>query len=100
IAMEFGGAARLADRVAEMGFRSVMIVTDRGVVKAGLLKKTLAGFANMREVKVALYADVQADPAERVINAAVRAARAQEADCIIGFGGGSSLDAAKLTALL
>jgi alcohol dehydrogenase class IV len=49
---------------------------------------------------VSIFAGVEADPPESVVAAAVRAARTCHADCIVGFGGGSSLDVAKLTALL
>lgn len=82
-----------------MGCRSVLVVTDPGVVGAGLLQSMVDGFAR-EGVALRLFADVQADPPESVIQAAVDAALACAADCVIGFGGGSSLDAAKLAALL
>ncbi|MBV7481692.1 iron-containing alcohol dehydrogenase [Bordetella sp. BOR01] len=100
IVVEYGGAARLADRIAEMGYRNVLMVTDPGVVKAGLLDPVLAGFTKRPELRVVTFSDVQADPPEEVILAAAAAARGHSADCVVGFGGGSSLDAAKLAALL
>lgn len=99
IHIERGAATRLAERVRDMGYRSVLLVTDPGVLGAGLLKPVIEGFARCG-VALRLFADVQADPPESVILAAVEAALDCAADCVVGFGGGSSLDAAKLAALL
>ncbi len=74
-------------------------MTDPGVQRSGILAPALAGFS-IREMRHAVFADVTADPAESVIAAATAAARQIDADCIVGFGGGSSMDAAKLAALL
>lgn len=94
-----GGAKRLAERVSAMGCRSALIVTDAGLIAAGMLEPTLEGF-RAASLRFHVFSDVQADPPESVILAAVADARDHEADCVIGFGGGSSLDAAKLAALL
>ncbi|WP_435608890.1 iron-containing alcohol dehydrogenase [Pseudomonas knackmussii] len=99
IQIERGASARLAERVRDMGYGSVLLVTDPGVLGAGLLQPTIDGFARAG-VALRVFSEVQADPPEHVILAAVDAARACNADCVIGFGGGSSLDAAKLAALL
>ncbi|MCW8277283.1 iron-containing alcohol dehydrogenase [Pseudomonas sp. PCH199] len=99
IIIERGAATRLATQVLNLGARSVLLVTDAGVIAAGLLDPVLRGFA-MAGIPVRVFGEVQADPPESVILAAVEAGRDCNADCVVGFGGGSSLDAAKLTALL
>lgn len=99
IIIERGAATRLAAQVLNLGATSVLLVTDAGVVAAGLLEPVLAGFA-AAGVPVRVFAEVLADPPESVIVAAVEAGRACGADCVVGLGGGSSLDAAKLAALL
>lgn len=99
IIIERGAATRLAEQVQSMGHQRVLLVTDAGVLGAGLLAAVEPGFARLG-IALQVFAEVQADPPEQVILAAVQAAREHEADCVIGFGGGSSLDAAKLTALL
>lgn len=99
ILIEQGAAARLAEQVRSMGHRSVLLVTDAGVLATGLLAPVERGFAALG-IALQVFSDVQADPPESVILDAVHAARQCCADCVIGFGGGSSLDAAKLTALL
>ncbi|MBP0623751.1 iron-containing alcohol dehydrogenase [Cupriavidus consociatus] len=97
--VERGGAAKLHERVAAMGYRSALIVTDAGLLATGILESTLAGFAQ-HGLRATVFSDVQADPPEAVIQSAVAAARACLADCVVGVGGGSSMDAAKLAALL
>ncbi|MDD2058536.1 iron-containing alcohol dehydrogenase [Pseudomonas sp. GD03860] len=99
LVIERGAARRLATQVRALGAGSVLLVTDPGVVAAGLLEQVLVGFEG-EDVAVTVYAQVQADPPESVIQAAVEAAQACGADCVVGLGGGSSLDAAKLAALL
>jgi alcohol dehydrogenase class IV len=97
--IEPGAAARLGTQVLEMGCRSMLLVTDAGVLAAGLLDGVLTGLAEAG-VAVSVFSQVQADPPEAVIMAAVSAAQACAADCVVGLGGGSSLDVAKLAALL
>ena len=99
ILVERGGTHHLAKRIAERGGKSVLIITDPGVLSAGLLEKALPQFKEIG-LPVQIFSDVQADPPVSVIDAAVKAAQDAKADYIVGFGGGSSMDVAKLVALL
>ncbi|ARP86579.1 iron-containing alcohol dehydrogenase [Bordetella genomosp. 9] len=94
-----GAALQLADHVARLGARSVLVVTDPGVARAGLLEPALEGMRRAG-LGVHCYAQVVPEPPVHVVLAAAEQARATRADCIVGFGGGSSLDTAKLAALL
>lgn len=99
IVVERGAAANIATRVVDLHCRSVLIVTDPGVLAANLLDSALTSFKE-HNIPVNVFSDVLADPPESVIIAGIAAAQAVSADCIIGFGGGSSMDVAKLIALL
>lgn len=99
ILVERGGAANLAKRIQEHGGKSALIVTDPGVLSAGLLDKVLPQFKELG-LPVQIFSDVQADPPVSVIDRAVKASQECMADYIVGFGGGSSMDVAKLVALL
>ena len=99
ILLERGGSSNLAKRVSERGGKSVLIVTDSGVLSAGLLTKALVQFQEL-SLPVHIFSDVLADPPVSVIDSAVKAAQDYRADFIVGFGGGSSMDVAKLVALL
>ena len=94
-----GSSAQLGDMAAGMGIRRALVVTDPGISKFGLLD---AAVANLEANNIALniYADVVADPPESVVLDAVRAAQEFGCDGVIGFGGGSSMDVAKLLAVL
>ena len=89
----------LTARMATLECRRPMIITDAGVIKAGLLSSTLSMFARA-SVETVVFSEVVADPSDAVILQAVEQARRARADLVIGFGGGSSMDAAKLVALL
>lgn len=84
--------------LASMG-RRVLVVTDPGMRATGIVERAL-GILSEAGVEPSLYGDVQADPPEAVIHAAVERARADAVDGVIGLGGGSSLDVAKLVALI
>ena len=94
-----GSSAQLGDMAAGMGIRRALVVTDPGIIKFGLLD---AAVANLEANNIALniYVDVVADPPESVVLDAVRAAQEFGCDGVIGFGGGSSMDVAKLLAVL
>jgi alcohol dehydrogenase len=51
-------------------------------------------------IQVQLYADVLADPPEHIVLQAAAYARSHKTDIVIGFGGGSSMDVAKLISIL
>ncbi|MBM7063185.1 iron-containing alcohol dehydrogenase [Pseudomonas sp. UL073] len=99
ILCEAGAAVRLASLCREREAGAVLIVTDPGISRFGLLDAVLPGFA-AEGVRVAVYDQVLADPPEAIVLAAVEQAKAMHAELIIGFGGGSSMDVAKLVALL
>jgi len=99
IICETGAAAKLGTLAAELGLRKVLLVTDKGLVQAGILAPVLDGFAAAK-VAVEVFSDVLADPPEVSVDAAVASARSAGIDGVVGLGGGSSLDTAKLVALL
>lgn len=99
IVCEQGGAARLGELCAGLGATRVFIVTDRGLRDAGVLEPALAGLQSAGLAAV-VFSDVLADPPEASVMTAVAAAQQARADAVIGFGGGSSMDTAKLVALL
>ncbi|MFG0382080.1 iron-containing alcohol dehydrogenase [Pseudomonas sp. zbq_18] len=99
ILCESGSAARLAELCREREAHRVLIVTDPGITRFGLLDGVLPGFASAG-VEVAVFDQVIADPPEAIVLNAVERARELKAELIVGFGGGSSMDVAKLVALL
>ncbi len=94
-----GSAAELGVIARKLRIKHALIVTDTGILGLGLLDKTLSGLS-AQGVEVTIFSDVVADPPEHVVLGALEIAKHASCDGIIGFGGGSSLDVAKLLAVL
>jgi alcohol dehydrogenase len=100
VVVEWGGSGRLGDMVAEsMIARRALVVTDAGLRRAGVLDAALSGLA-AAGVETALFDEVLPDPSEAIVERAAARAREVGAQLVIGIGGGSSLDVAKLAAVL
>lgn len=96
---EPGSIKRLGTIVSAQIGNSVLLVTDPGLVKAGLLGAATDSL-DQAGVHYRVFDGVVADPPVAVVEAALAEARAANIDGVIGFGGGSSMDVAKLVALL
>jgi len=99
IICEQGGSHRLGEFAAGLDMQRVFVVTDKGLMQAGLLGPALASLQGAG-IQTQVFSDVQADPPELSVQSAVDAAQAFGADGVVGLGGGSSMDTAKLVALL
>lgn len=98
--VEWGGAGRLGTMLCgRFAARNVLLVTDRGLVRAGLIAPIVEGL-DQAGFRVAVFDAVVADPPEQVVTDCVAAARQAGVDIVVGLGGGSSLDIAKLVAVL
>ena len=98
IVFETGAAARLGEIVSSRMKRPAL-VTDKGVVAAGLIDDAMKSL-EAAGLDVLLIDTIEADPPAAVVKAAAEAAKAHHADGVIGFGGGSSMDTAKVIAVL
>ena len=94
-----GTSSQLGDLTAAMGIKRALIVTDPGIIKFGLLDAAVASL-RANNIELSIYSDVIADPPESVVMDAVISAQSFGCDGVIGFGGGSSMDVAKLLAVL
>lgn len=99
IICEQDGARHLGEIARSLDITHIFLVTDAGLIKAHLIDGALASLS-AAGVAITVFSEVLADPPEVSVQAAVDAARAAGADGVVGFGGGSSLDTAKLVALL
>lgn len=101
IISELGATRQLGELLSQRfpEARRALLVTDPGFLKTGLVDAPMASL-QAAGLHVRVYSDVVSDPPEQVIREAVATARADESDIIIGFGGGSSMDVAKLIAVL
>lgn len=99
ILFEPGAASRLAEPLGGLLGERVLVVTDPGLVEIGLPGPAMR---SLREhgAEVTLFHEVEADPSLGTLLKAVERARENDVTGVLGFGGGSSMDVAKLAALL
>lgn len=93
-----GAAAAIAEHTAFLG-RQVLLVTDRGLIDAGIVAPAIANL-EAAGVAVTVFDDVVADPPRALVLQAAARARDIGASGVLAIGGGSSMDVAKLVALL
>ena len=93
-----GSAARTGEEAKRLGASRALIVTDKGVVKAGLSEPVER---SLREagVEPVVFDDVLGNPIEKNVHDGVKAYRDAGADMIVALGGGSPLDVGKLVRL-
>lgn len=94
-----GAIARIGALAAERLGPRVLVVTDTGLVRAGLVQPALDALAEAG-VAASVFDPVTADPPEALVTEGVAAAAAHKATGVIGLGGGSPLDVAKVIALV
>lgn len=94
-----GAATAIGDLAKQKLGSRILFVTDPGLRKLGLCDPALASLA-ASGIETTVFDQVKADPSLATVMAATDAAKADKVSGVIGFGGGSSLDVAKVVALL
>lgn len=94
-----GAIRELPAELARAGARRPLLITDKGILQAGLLR-FVTPLLEQAGVRAAVFTDFAANPTDADALRGVEAYRAAEADSVLGVGGGASLDMAKAIALL
>jgi choline dehydrogenase len=89
-----GAIKTLADEASSLGIRRPMIVSDPGIVKAGLLDRATAPL-KAANLDYLVFDRVAPNPPIALVDEGARLYNDEECDGVIGFGGGSSMDTAK-----
>ncbi len=95
----FGSSANVAAEVSRLRGGKVLVVTDPGVVAAGLLESVERSLRT-NSIAYEIYDKVEPEPPSRVIDEGAAVFKAAGCDVIVGVGGGSSLDVAKGISIL
>ncbi len=93
-----GAITALPAHISRAGGSRALVVSDPGVVRAGIVAKILAQLVSAG-VPHAVFDAVDPNPVEKNVVEGVRAFRDFGADIVISVGGGAPLDAGKLIAL-
>ena len=90
---------RLAEFVTSLGGRKVLIVTDQGLVKAGIIGR-LTAVLDAAGLGHVLFDGIEPEPDARSVVAAVDMFRAEGCTAIVAAGGGSPLDIGKAVSVM
>lgn len=89
----------VGDEAKALGCSRAIIVTDPGLVTAGITK-IVEDALHEKNIESYLYDKVEPEPPARVVDDCAKVIREEGHDIVIGLGGGSSLDVAKGVALM
>ena len=76
------------------GCKKIFVATDKGVLKAGLVKSSLASLEKAR-VGYEIFDEIEPNPSDRTVMAGAELFKKTECQGVLGVGGGSALDAGK-----
>lgn len=94
-----GGSSQAGAILKGLGCKNVALVTDKGIRGFGLLAAATASL-DAAGVGYFIFDDVLADPSLKIVLDAAAQGKARKIDGVLGIGGGSPLDVAKLVAFL
>ena len=89
-----GCSKEIPARLKNIGGTKPLIVTDQGIVKAGILKQ-IAGVLDAAKMKYAIFDQTVPNPTDKNVDAAFAMYKKEKCDSIITLGGGSSHDCGK-----
>jgi alcohol dehydrogenase class IV len=95
----WGGIIRIPALLQGLGARRVLLISDVGLEKVGIVDRVAATFETMQSgttpTLAGIYTDIEPDAGSASINKCLEYARLVAADSILAVGGGSVLDASK-----
>jgi 4-hydroxybutyrate dehydrogenase len=92
-----GAITHLPDLLTEFNATRVLLVSDEGLVRAGLVDRVREQIEVNADA--ILFTEVEPNPTEACVDRAAERLNAEGCDLVIGLGGGSAMDAAKAAAL-
>lgn len=99
ILMGPGAVAQVGPEAKRLGARNALIVSDPGVVRAGIVEKVWKSLKGAG-VKGVLFDEVEPDPRYEIVDKCLESLAGQRVQCVIGVGGGSALDIAKVSSVM
>src|SRR5262245_4869996 len=94
-----GAIAQLGRLAADRKLSRAFIITDQRLIDAGLADRTSQPLCQA-QITTEIFPGGEPEPAISTAVASAEAARRFKPDCIVGIGGGSNMDLAKIVAVL
>ena len=97
----YGAGCRsvIADEIQKRGYKKVMLITDKDLVKFGVAAK-VEDVLKGAEIPYEIFSEIKPNPTIKNVLDALAAFKASGADCIVALGGGSSIDTAKAVGII
>lgn len=92
-----GAVNQLRSIIDEQGFKNVLIVTDKGIVNAGLVSRVTD---QLKEINYEIFDECLPNPTVANCENALEMLRKMNAELVVAIGGGSSIDVGKAVCLL
>lgn len=94
-----GIVSKLADELKSMGAKRVVIITDKGILNAGIADEII-NLLTSSNIQFDIFHEVDPNPKDYNVEAGTDVVRKFNAQAIIALGGGSSIDCAKAIGVL
>ena len=96
---EKGVLNRVGELLKDRGIGSTLIVTDNGIVKVGIIER-LTNSLKKSGIRFVIFSNVTPDPPESLVFEGEKILKENNLEAVIGIGGGSSMDTAKVISLI
>lgn len=90
---------RLPDEIRKMNHKKPLIITDKGLIAAGLVAK-ITDILDEAGMPYSIFDGIQPNPRDTTVTEAAEWARKEDSDMLIAIGGGSSMDTAKAVGVI
>lgn len=94
-----GAIQHIPEEVIARQLKKALIVTDKGLVKAGLLTK-ITDLLDANQLAYEIYDEIVPNPTVAVVKKGIEVYQASQADYLLALGGGSSMDTAKAIGII
>ena len=94
-----GTSKSCASEISQKLGTNILFITDKDLMSLKLTEPTLIELKKLSS-KVEVFQDVEADPSIKTLMNAIEIGKKNKITGVLGFGGGSSMDVAKLTSLI
>ncbi len=95
-----GICSELAEEIKAMGKQYPLIITDKGLVNAGIVKKITDYLDKKGLSQYTIFDGIEPNPRDITVKKAYEVACLCKADVLVAIGGGSSMDTAKAVGVL
>ena len=94
-----GSIAQIGTECKELKASKVLLVVDRALAESDICLK-MKEYLKKSRIKIVLYPEVTPEPAPALVDIGAALAKKENIRCVVGFGGGSTMDVAKAIAVL